>query len=1292
MKFKFILLLCILLILVSTQALSQKEKPFCFRHKETHAIVRPCESFRSQHDDLHLIYCMDNEKSMKQFKPMNIDDWERLEGDICLLHKSEEDVPRGFAQKIQNREVKEDTEEDAKKASSLALTMKKIKKDLVAQLRKKIINSEKAQQIETKINKMSANELLEFLEQDIVKLIQTINEDNSMSNERKYLKELNKLLIKANQNGSYSKGIELAEKAYKYAVNNFGEKDEDTLISINNLAGIYRDRGNYAKAEQLYKRCLSLSEEILGPDDPSISITINNLGLLYKSQGKYSEAEQLYKKSLTISEEYLGSKHPFTITIINNLGALYNAQGKYAETESMYIKSLKLSEEILGLKHQDTLISINNLAYLYKKQGKYTEAEPLYEKCLKLREKILGKQHPDTLTSLHNLASLYKELGRYAEAEPLFIKCLQLSEVVFGKKHPFTFFAINGLASLYDHQGKYTEAERLYKLCFTLREKLLGPKHPQTLQSINNLSSIYQKRGLYSKAEPLLKNCLAIRKEILGNEHPDTITSISNLAFLYENQGKYAEAETLYVSCLHIRKKNLGPKNPDTLISMDNLANIYVSQRRYAEAELMYKRNLILREEVFGSRNPDTIRSINNLAGIYKIQGKYVEAEPLLKHCLQIREELFGPNHPDTLGSISSLANLYVRQKKYAESEVLYKHCLKEYEKVLGRNHPKTIYCINNLALLYKTQGLYAKSEPLLKRCLLLSEEVFGSKHPDTLSIMLNYSFCLVTLQEENKALSYLKSYEQLMLKYAGYILQNSEKLRVRRLFMSSKYIFQEALLSLAFQSNHPEIKAFAGDVILRWKCVQQEAETIINRIVHSSKDTRIVDLGNEIQHLRRQMNIFDKDIDMNELIHKLEQKEVKLAQLSNAYQLYMNKASKRLSDLTLILPPKTAVIELKQFRYVNYKTGQLGDFHFAAVLIQPNKKPVLQDLGIMKDIELLYGKMRSVNNQAVRNLASKELYNQLFGVFDKQIRQAKNIYICPDGLTHNISFSRLILPDGRFWIERQSLCRIQTSRDLFDPVKPINQGTLVAMGGIDYNQSPDITAKSNIKTYSELTNIRSIESTVEKIEYFKPLPSSTIEVELIKVPYQESQQKKAQIYKGNNASENQLKYLPKPPHVLHLATHGFYLNSHEDITERPMLLSGLALAGSNLGLQGKKGSGNDDGILYAIEVAGLNLTGTELVVLSACDTGKGTIDKSEGVYGLMRAFRLAGAHDIMMTLWSLKDQSASEFLSSFYKTWMWQSNMTPLKALRQTQLSFIKQNKDSSLWAPYVMVVGNIQ
>jgi len=1008
------------------------------------------------------------------------------------------------------------------------------------------------------------------------------------------------------------------------------------------------------------------------------------------SNGNYLKGIEFGEKVFQYAVKNFGEIDKDTLTSLNNLALLYKAQGRYSKAEPLYKRCLQLREKVLGYKHPSTLASINNLAALYRDQGRYSEAEPLYKNCLQLSEEVLGKKHPYTLTFINNLATLFYLQGKYPDAESFGKQCLQLREEVLGEKHSDTLSSINNLALLYQAQGRFSEAEPLYKRCLKLTEEVRGPKHPSTLTNINNLALLYQAQGRYFEAEPLYKHSLNLSEEVLGLKHPDTLQSINNLAALYNSQGRYPEAEPLFIKCLKLREKVLGTKHPHTIESINNLAYSYHVQGRYLEAEPIYIRSFQISKDTLGLKHPYTISCINNLASLYSTMGEYSKAEFFLINCLQLSEIVLGKNHPSTLSKINNLSILFKYQGRYPEAETLNKRCVELSKKILGPKHPDTLSSIHNLAALYERQGNYPEALLFYERCLHAREEVLGLIHPQTSATKLSYASCLAMVNKKKESLYYLKQLERSFLKYAVYTLQFTQKQSLRRKFMKSETNFIDALFTIAFQSNLPEIKDFASDVILRWKCIQEEAETTMNHIVHSSQDPNIVQLGKDINNLRRQMSILNKHVDLGALVQKLEQKELELAKLSKAFQFYLKKASSRMSDLEVSIT--SAVIELKQYRNTNFKKGLLEDLRLAAALIRPNSKSIiLKDLGKMKDIILLFKTIQKAKSKKARKFASKKLYDRLFGAFDEHIKHASTIYISPDGLTHKIAFSRLILPDGRFWIERQCLCRIQTSRDLLVPVTTTNNGTLVAMGGIDYNQFPGIALKKKKKP-DDYTYIRSMKRTSNIIKSFRSLQFSKIEVENIKMFYQLSQQKTPLIFRESSASEYQLKDLKTPPHILHLSTHGFYLESSEDVTERPMLLSGLALAGCNLGLKGKKGPDNEDGILYAIEVAGLNLTGTELVVLSACDTGKGTIDYSEGIYGLLRAFRLAGAQNIMMTLWSLQDKSASVFLTSFYKTWLSHSNMTPLKALRQTQLSFIKQNKDSKLWAPYVMVVGNVQ
>nr|VFK51263.1 MAG: CHAT domain-containing protein [Candidatus Kentron sp. TUN] len=258
----------------------------------------------------------------------------------------------------------------------------------------------------------------------------------------------------------------------------------------------------------------------------------------------------------------------------------------------------------------------------------------------------------------------------------------------------------------------------------------------------------------------------------------------------------------------------------------------------------------------------------------------------------------------------------------------------------------------------------------------------------------------------------------------------------------------------------------------------------------------------------------------------------------------------------------------------------------------------------------------------------------------------------------------------------------------------------------------------------------------------FAALGNTKPEAEAIAKQYARITGQPAEVWHGMDAGEGRLKARLSPtaqaPRVLHLATHGFFLAFRgrdtdskrgvmlaEDFmggmpdasprpaasapastngqSDRPMTLSGLALVGANRGMGGNPGPDGEDGVLYALEAQSLNLQGTELVVLSACDTGQREIDVSDGIYGLTRAFRIAGARNVLMTLWPLDDALAREFMEDFYCNWLGgglggekrarcEGKPLPIaEALRQTRLAWIEsgdaRRRDPKYWAPYVLV-----
>ncbi len=1076
---------------------------------------------------------------------------------------------------------------------------------------------------------------------------------------------LNGQVVQAYQEGKYQDGIALAEQALALAREAFGPEHPDTLTSMNNLALLYQSQGRYGDAEPLYAETLAVRRRVLGPEHPSTLTSMNNLAALYDDQGRYGDAEPLYAETLVVRSRVLGPEHPDTLASMNNLAFLYKAQGRYGDAEPLYAETLAVRRRVLGPEHPDTLTSMNNLALLYQSQGRYGDAEPLYAETLAAFRSVLGPEHPDTLTSMNNLAFLYESQGRYREAEPLCAETLAISRRVLGPEHPDTLTSMNNLATLYGSQGRYGDAEPLYAETLAVRRRVLGPEHPDTLISMISLAFLYESQGRYGDAEPLYTETLAAFRSVLGPEHPSTLTSMNNLASLYHSQGRYGDAEPLYVETLAVRRRVLGPEHPSTLTSMNNLASLYHSQGRYGDAEPLYAETLAVHRRVLGPEHPSTLTSMNNLALLYQSQGRYGDAEPLYAETLAVRRRVLGPEHPDTLTSMNNLALLYQSQGRYGDAEPLYAETLSVHRRVLGPKHPSTLTSMNNLALLYSHLGRYEDAKPLFAETLSVSRRVLGPEHPDTMLYATNMIVSFSTQGKYDQAVDLLRQMEPNVLAWLHQELYATEAVGTKRLAVNSQRSFQSFALSLALAvPDNAEARRVAASAVLRFKSLQEEEEGWLARIGRRGRDPRILEKVEAIEGLRTRLSHAAAQGDPAPLIRDLEQTELALGKISRDYEQHLQVRKANLRDLQGLLGQTQALVDLWKFQPVDFGERILAAPHYAAIIHLGARDPQVVDLGPASEIDAL----------ALDPNAGRQLYDRVIAPLLPFLDGATSVAIAPDGQLSLVNLPTLPDAEGRPWGATMPVSVIQTGRDLLWPQTDRPARGLLALGDIDYGAAPATLQSASA-------------GDVTQPIVYDPLPATSKEVADIHFRYRNARkvENSPAPWTGTEASEAALRTLETPPRVLHLATHGVFQSGAPTTggESRPMLRAWVALAGANAA-----GAANDnaaDGLLYAIEAQGLNLEGTELVVLSACETGQGVVEDGEGVYGLVRAFRTAGAANVLMALRPVNDSDAADFMTRFYHHWL-QDNVSLAEAFRQTQRDYI-DGKASGDWTAFVLI-----
>ena len=1025
---------------------------------------------------------------------------------------------------------------------------------------------------------------------------------------------------------------------------------------------LYKE-GQYAAALSLALRALTIREQALGPTHPDVATSLTNLATLYQTQGQYTEAAPLYQRALAIRERALGLAHPLVATSLHALAEFYRVQGQYAEAAPLHQRALAIREQVLRPMHPLVAQSLNYLAVLMYYQGQYAEAAPLYQRALAIREQALSPAHPLVGESLHHLAQLYLVQGQYAEAAPLHQRALAIREQALGPAHPLVAQSLNNLAVLYRIQGQYAEAAPLLQRALAIQEQALGPTHPNVATSLSNLAGLYQTQGQYAEAAPLLQRALAIREQALGPAHPDVATGLTNLAGLHQIQGQYTEAAPLYQRALAIQEQALGPAHPDVATSLNGLAQLYLVQGQYVEATPLHGRALAIREQALGPVHPLVAQSLNNLAVLAFRQEQYAEAAPLYQRALAIQEQALGPTHPDVATSLTNLATLYRAQGQYTEAALLYQRALTIREQALGLAHPNVADVLIRLAVLSLAQGNPAHAVPLLTRSSVIREH--------TLALML-----MLGTEAQKLASAVMLSNETSLLvslhtRFAPYDPQ-ALHLALTTVLRRKGRVLDAMVDTLAAMRQHmpPEEQP----LLAQWATVRGQLATLVfeglDPHIPAVYRANLVQLETQVQHLEAQLS-------------------------AHTAALRTQLQSVTLEQVQATLPAEAALVEFAV--YVPFTPPQhWGAAQYVAYVLPAQGAPAWVDLGeaarIDRAIEQFRADLRGPHRLRVRDTA-RALDALVMRPLRPLLGAAHHLLIAPDGALHLVPFGALLDETQHYLLERFTVSYLTSGRDLLRPprVRPHAQPPLV-VGYPDFDTPGLVPVGQGIAAAPAARRSANLRALT-----FPPLPGTAAEVAAVQHLLPGSQ-----LWTGSAASEMALKQV-QGPRLLHIATHGFFLDDQHPLSHRlrgldvvsttllaelpeprrehPLLRAGLALAGANTPQPGQ-----EDGLLTALEVASLDLWGTELVVLSACDTGVGQVRNGEGVYGLRRALVMAGADSQVMSLWPVEDDATREFMMAYYRRL--QAGAGRAEALRQVQLTMLAnpQQGHPFYWAAFVL------
>ena len=1012
--------------------------------------------------------------------------------------------------------------------------------------------------------------------------------------------------------------------------------------------------------------------------------------------------------------------------------------GNYAEAMPLAAQAAQMAEATFGSNDRKTVTSLNTLGDVYKHERKYSEAESQYQRALSIQEKVLGPDHVDVAHTLNSLGDLYDDEGKYAEAEPQYQRALSIREKTLGPDHVDVAHTLNSLGDLYDDEGKYAEAESQYQRALSIREKTLGPDHVDVAQTLNNLGISYYHDGRYDDAESAYVRGMRIREKTLGLQHPVTATSLNNLAMLYVDEGKYREAEPLYQRVLAIYEKAMGPEHPRIAESLTGLGVLYRREGRYADADASYSRALDIYQKLGGANDMRVARTLHNMASLYVFEGKYSQAETLSLRANAILEKSLGPDHPDLAISLSNLARIYQREGKYSQAEAFYLNALKIWEKSLGAEHPHIAAVLDDLAGLYHEEGKFTQAEPLYQRSLVMHEKLEGAEHPDVSDTLESFASLRFAQQLPNEAQPlYSRAFDILFHQFQYNFTYMSERDRLAFLATVTERFPHYYSFVHQYHEQDPELVGKMYDLLLWQKGFIARSIAALRREIEAGGDPEALNLLDQIAAKRGQISVLlnaqspDRDAwrkKLEGLEGQADDLEKTLVRHSSVYAQQRQLDRVTWHDVSNSLRPGESAVEFANFPYFDGKKLTGESYYVALVVTRETKTaPIYIVIGEAKQVEgaplaEYQGLLKSRRYKDPHGLVSTSpsSYAQAYGVLWKPLDQVlagkRRIYVSPDGVFAQVPLGPLTGPDGHLLMEKYDLQFLFSTKDLLRERRVLPTKTAVLIGNPKFDlsaaeervvlqklpteQTPNREMTGDLSSQSLIRGLASEDNCPNRPPggVLCPLPWTEKEVSTIQTLLQKNGWQVQPPYVGERALKEILRGV-QHPRVLHIATHGFFQPDQKTSKgdqlgglEDSMLRSGLLFAGADRFLKGEATAPDlDNGVLTAYEASSLDLQGTELVVLSACETGLGQIQNGEGVFGLRRALQEAGAESVLMTMWSVPDRETQELMTLFYQRWL--SGDDKPVALREAQMDVRKRVKKRYgrdipfYWAGFVFV-----
>jgi CHAT domain-containing protein len=1068
-----------------------------------------------------------------------------------------------------------------------------------------------------------------------------------------------------------------------------------SLHRINLRALEFNSKLNRDKTKDLERDALTILNSKTLPKNYKTTIQI--LDFLYEVaviEKRFVNAEGYLTQLADVKKELCGENSPEYHLMKIHLANFYlDYTNKIDEARKIYDESYyKIVAPQIGEHHKDVIGILNHIAQLYELTDNYALASKTLKSALDAANSKYDKDDILFGMELTNIAKLQLKLGEYEKAEDNLNKALRVIDLkdnkVYIEQRPAYISALETQAKLYGIKGLFEEAEDNLDHSRSLTKTLEGKAKVSVtdeLSTAKELSSLLIQLGRYSETNDLLDKLILESEQIFGRTSLHLIEPLVDKGKILLAKGDYTEAEKIAQRANQIALKTYGESSTKTAPSQKLLSDIYYTLGDFDKAEENGTKALVSQEKQFGRNHIEVAKSLSQLALIKFHKGENRQAvEKMMLESRDIMEKKLGKENPQYAEVLKNVAVLYISQKKYdiAFNSLTIAEGIWRTKTGTKKNiHSASIYTLTG-DVYYQLKN-YKKAEDFYNQAKDLYEKFFSTTHPEYVKVLSKLSK-VYYMQKDFKRSK--KMVEESLNNYENFIklyfpaLSEHQKAKYWNTIKGDFEFYN----TLAF-SNLEDFKDLTGKVynyqLLTKALLLSSSIKIRERILNSTDEDLKIQYNGWLEKKEKltlalsmsPAQLVENEIDPAALQLEVERLEKELSQRSEIFGQGVESKRITFEDVRKSLKPTEVAIEMVRYRYFNHTFTD--SVIYAALYLRNDivkPKAILFKDGYKMETRYFKFYRNAITGKVADNISYQVYWEPIYN----EIGQASTVYLSADGIYNQINLEAIPSPEGKYIIDNSNIVLVSNTRDLYLKSVKTRSSSSENSASMFGNPTFYLTASAD----HSVASLPGTEKEINQLQFMLKQKGWTTNE-----------------YVEKTATEEKVKELNSPK-IFHIATHGFYkpteqvsledeLEGNEALlAQNPLLRTGLLLKGAGDLLEKTSYNYNmDNGILTAYEAMSLNLDKTDLVVLSACETGLGELQSGEGVYGLQRAFLVAGAKVLIMSMFKVDDDATQKLMLKFYQKWLNSGN------LRQ---SFIDAKKELRIeypepiyWGAFMMI-----